>query len=93
MNAILKILISAAEGPLIQSGVAGVEGFLQKEYEKKPKAVEALVSVAHDLLQGFAIDVAAKTAGTNIDDDVVAAAIKELETFATEKGFTLAKFD
>lgn len=91
MNMLLKILMGAAEGPLIEYGQEGLRKWLEAQYAKYPKRTAMLVSILHAGLKGEAEQLV-KSTKTNIDDDVVDAAINELESFAAKHGFTLTTF-
>jgi len=92
MNTVLKILLGAVEGPLIQMGEEGLKKLLDDQWSKKPKRTAMFVSVTHAILKESGTELAKKTK-IPYDDDVVEDAIRELEDFATEKGFTLSNFD
>lgn len=91
MNMLLKVLLGAVEGPLIEMGDAGLDKVLQDQYGKNPKRTAMFVSIGHSILKESGVDLAKKT-NFKYDDDVVEAAIQELEDFAAEKGFTLSEF-
>lgn len=91
MNMILKVLLGAVEGPLLEMGSEGFRSLLEAQYAVKPKRTAMFVSIGHSILTESGRDLVKKT-NFKYDDDVIEAAIAELEAFAAEKGFTLASF-
>lgn len=96
MNKILQFLgtwiLPLAERPILNTLSNSLSDFLDKAYEKHPKAVVQLVSATYSFIDTVAEEVVKDTTN-EYDDHAVAELKKDLEKFAAEKGFTLANLD
>lgn len=96
MNKILQFLatwiLPVAERPVLNALAGGLSDFLDKAYEKHPKAVKQMVSALYSFIDVVAEDVILDTTN-EYDDRAVAELKKELEEFAARKEFELSNLD